>query len=155
MITYVKKNNRLVPIGEGRLYTKKELLLREFGGETNNNNKITLTSDSPQKETADAHVTKAKQELPKIPGNNAYHIDAEKLYGATPKQNPMGTNQPRQSVTVSLKDPNLPQEVRTNAANGYDTNIEESVNRKRSIDEMRRNSIPFTKKEMTRFLKSI
>jgi hypothetical protein len=57
-----------------------------------------------------------------------------------------------------MNDPRLTQLMQQNAKNGYSTNVQNinaSVESRKVMDEMRANSIPFTKSELTEFLKSL
>ena len=167
MKIYVKKDKVLKLLGEGKVYSKKDLVLREFGGDNNGGtDTITLTNDgegTDKKTPSNELVNNVKQELPKVSAGGKqvqFNVSPDDVAGVTPNtQLTQNSTQAPPSVNVSMNDPRLPQMMQQNAKNGYSTNIVKPINSsvtpKKVMDEMRENSIPFTKAELTKFLKSL
>ena len=166
MKVYVKKDKVLKLLGEGKVYSKKNLMLKEedMNGDSNT---ITLTNDgegSDSKTPANELGTDAAKELNTVnaSGKNVqFNIQPNRVAGITPN-NTITQNGTKSTpaVTVSQKDPRLNTLIQKNAQNGYATNVVKglqtnSVLPKKVMDEMRANSVPFTKTELTEFLKSL
>ena len=153
METFVKKNNKLVRIGEGRLFKKGELMLKEDGAGIDAN--IGTANGIQQAQM------KAKQLMNRNPGVNSASADAGKLDGQNDKTSGEGV---KLEVPINATGNQLAQAQRMTKDQGADdTQITftkdnpsdgDSTNESRIV-EMRRNSIPFSKKELTNFLKSI
>ena len=153
METFVKKNNKLVRIGEGRLFRKGEIMLKEDGAGVDAN--IGTANGIQQAQM------KAKQLMNRNPGVNSASADAGKLDGQNDKTSGEGV---KLEVPVNATGSQLAQAQRMTKDQGADdTQITftkdnpsdgDSTNESRIV-EMRRNSIPFSKKELTNFLKSI
>jgi hypothetical protein len=166
METFVKKGNNLIKIGEGKLFKKRDItLLKEIDDNTDDNT-ITLTNDgeSGEKKTpAGELVNNIKQELPKVNAGNKdiqYHVSSDDVAGITSNASPSkNSTQSAPVVKASMNDPNLTNIMQRNASIGNDVVVSKNENRKMKNDnriiEMRKSSIPFSKKELTRFLKSI
>jgi len=150
MITYVKRNNKLVPIGEGRVYKKSNLILKEDGNGVDAN--IGTANGIQQAQM------KAKQLMNKNAGVTSASLDAGKADGQTDSQSGEGV---KLELPINATGKQLAQAQRmTKDQSADDTQItfkkdSNSTTNESRIFEMRRNSIPFTKKEMTRFLKSL
>ena len=153
METFVKKNNKLVRIGEGRLFKKGEIMLKEDGAGIDAN--IGTANGIQQAQM------KAKQLMNRNPGVNSASADAGKLDGQNDNTSGEGV---KLEVPVNATGSQLAQAQRMTKDQGADdTQITftkdnpadgDSTNESRIV-EMRRNSIPFSKKELTNFLKSI
>ena len=153
METFVKKNNKLVRIGEGRLFKKGEIMLKEDGAGIDAN--IGTANGIQQAQM------KAKQLMNRNPGVNSASADAGKLDGQNDKTSGEGV---KLEVPVNATGSQLAQAQRmTKDQSADDTQITftkdnpadgDSTNESRIV-EMRRNSIPLSKKELTNFLKSI
>ena len=153
METFVKKNNKLVRIGEGRLFRKGEIMLKEDGAGVHAN--IGTANGIQQAQM------KAKQLMNRNPGVNSASADAGKIDGQNDKTSGEGV---KLEVPVNATGSQLAQAQRMTKDQGADdTQITftkdnpsdgDSTNESRIV-EMRRNSIPFSKKELTNFLKSI
>jgi hypothetical protein len=153
METFVKKNNKLVRIGEGRLFKKGEIMLKEDGAGIDAN--IGTANGIQQAQM------KAKQLMNRNPGVNSASADAGKLDGQNDKTSGEGV---KLEVPINATGSQLAQAQRMTKDQGADdTQITftkdnpadgDSTNESRIV-EMRRNSIPFSKKELTNFLKSI
>jgi hypothetical protein len=166
MKVYVKKDKVLKLLGEGKVFSKKDLVLREFGGDNNcGSDTITLTNDgegSDKKTSPNELATDIKKELPKVNAGGKpvqFNVSPDDVAGVTPNtQASQNSTQAPPSVNVSMNDPRLTQLMQQNAKNGYSTNVQNinaSVESRKVMDEMRANSIPFTKSELTEFLKSL
>ena len=165
MKVYVKKDKALKLLGEGKVYSKKDLILKEedLNGGTDT---ITLTNDGEgiDKKTPPSEMANdIKNELPKVNAGGKpvqFNVSPDDIAGVTPNtQLTQNSTQAPPSVNVSMNDPRLTQMMQQNAKNGYSTNvvkpINSSVESRKVMDEMRENSIPFTKSELTEFLKSL
>jgi len=152
METFVKKNNKLIRIGEGKLLKKGEILLREENGVDAN---IGTANGIQQAQM------KAKQLMNRNPGVNSASADAGKIDG----QNDANTGEGiKLEVPVNATGKQLAQAQRmTKDQNADDAQITftkdngnngTSTNESRIV-ELRRNSVPFSKNELTKFLKSI
>ena len=153
METFVKKNNKLVRIGEGRLFKKGEIMLKEDGAGIDAN--IGTANGIQQAQM------KAKQLMNRNPGVNSASADAGKIDGQNDKTSGEGV---KLEVPINATGNQLAQAQRmTKDQSADDTQITftkdnpadgDSTNESRIV-EMRRNSIPLSKKELTNFLKSI
>ena len=165
MKIYVKKDKALKLLGEGRIFTKKDLILKEedLNGGTDT---ITLTNDgegTDKKTPPNEMANDIKKELPKVNAGGKpvqFNVSPDDVAGVTPNtQLSHNSTQAPPSVNVSMNDPRLTQMMQQNAKNGYSTNvvkpINSSVDSRKVMDEMRENSVPFTKSELTEFLKNL
>ena len=155
METFIKKGNKLVRIGEGRLYKKGELMLKEEGGIDAN---IGTANGIQQAQM------KAKQLINRNPGVSSASADAGKLDGQADKNSGEGVEL---KVPVDATGQQLAQANRMTKDQGADDvqisftkdkptdNVSSTTANESRIVEMRKNSIPFSKKELTNFLKSI
>lgn len=152
METFVKKNNKLVRIGEGKLLKKGEILLKEENGVDAN---IGTANGIQQAQM------KAKQLMNRNPGVNSASADAGKIDGQNDADSGEGI---KLEVPVNATGKQLAQAQRmTKDQNADDAQITftkdngnngTSTNESRIV-ELRRNSVPFSKNELTKFLKSI
>jgi len=152
METFVKKNNKLVRIGEGKLLKKGEILLKEENGVDAN---IGTANGIQQAQM------KAKQLMNRNPGVNSASADAGKIDGQNDANSGEGI---KLEVPVNATGKQLAQAQRmTKDQNADDAQITftkdngnngTSTNESRIV-ELRRNSVPFSKNELTKFLKSI
>lgn len=165
MKVYVKKDKTLKLLGEGRIFSKKDLLLKEedLNGGTDT---ITLTNDgegTDKKTPPNEMANDIKKELPKVNAGGKpvqFNVSPDDVAGVTPNtQLSQNSTQAPPSVNISMNDPRLTQMMQQNAKNGYSTNvvkpINSSVDSRKVMDEMRENSVPFTKSELTEFLKNL
>ena len=158
MKVYVKKDKVLKLLGEGKVFSKKELMLKE-------DEKLSLTADEEDgAEPVGNAVQKGVSELDSIGKDASYEIKPQNVAGGRVKpQTTVSNGAPlTPTVTVNKNDPNLVNIVKTNTANGTGVKIQDvrgsvnsSVTPRKVMDEMRANSIPFTKSELTKFLKSL
>lgn len=156
MKTYVKKNNKLIHIGEGRLFSKRDLVLREQDNGDANTITLTNNSEGGQKASPNEIKNDARKELQTV------STSKEKQFSVEPRE-VAGVNAPVQTntsnvtpptTTVSIKDPRVETIMADNAKKGITTNLQQnSVSPRKVMDEMRMNSVPFTKKELSQLLK--
>lgn len=156
MKVYTKKNNGLRLLGEGMVFSKGQLMLKE--------QEVTLSQTEPttpdkfvrNSVTALNQVGNAKKTV--IPTNladgnktddgNILRVNKSQALGKT-SQIRQFVNQNKDTGAVEIVDDTKG----TNDSNPLTTS--EGKKNRSVMDEMRANSIPFTKTELTKFLKSI
>lgn len=148
MNTYVKKGNKLVYIGEGKLYSKNELMLMtEAEG---------IDANIGQANGIQQAQMKAKQVMNQNPGVTSASSDAGKLDGQEDRDTGEGVEL---KVPVNATGKQLAQAQKmTKDQSADDTKItftKDSTTNESRLIEMRKNSVPFSKKELTNFLRSI
>jgi hypothetical protein len=172
----VKTNKGLRPLGEGRIYSKKEISLNEDVtgrvytkkqlklSEAWTNGKVALTlNPNGQDITPSSVQTSAQNMLNNVPQATAVTLQADDVDGVTaPTFSP---NDPRNDTVQQLTTKNASSAAVQNAAkNGGTIQITkddpqqtamESKKTSNKIVEMRKNSIPFSKKELSDFLSSL
>jgi hypothetical protein len=148
----VKKNNKLVKLGEGRIYSKSQLKLNELNG---------LDANIGTANGIQQAQMKAKQLMNQNAGVTSASADAGKLDGQNDTQGGEGVEL---RVPVNATGPQLAQAQRMVKDQGSDdaqitfTKPQSSTSNglgESKIVEMRRNSIPFSKKELSSFLNSL
>jgi hypothetical protein len=153
MQVIIKKNNRLVKLGEGRIYSKSQLKLNELDAN--------LTAGNVPVNGIQQAQMKAKQLMNQNAGVTSASADAGKLDGQNDAQGGEGVEL---RVPVNATGPQLAQAQRMVKDQGSDdaqitfTKPQTSTNNglgESKIVEMRRNSIPFSKKELSSFLNSL
>jgi lipopolysaccharide export LptBFGC system permease protein LptF len=149
METFVKKNNKLVRIGEGKLLKKGEILLKEEvtanGGEANGIQQAQMKARQIMNKNSgvvDSVVTKAGDTDNQKDKGEDITVSAD--VNSSPGQLTNIAKQLPDNANLKFYDKN-----KTNGNNGT-TSTNES-----RIVELRRNSVPFSKNELTKFLKSI
>jgi len=151
METFVKKDNKLVRIGEGKLFKKGELsLIKEDGIDAN----IDGANGIQQAQM------KAKQLMNKNPGVTSASSDAGKLDGQKDSNSGEGLEL---KVPVNATGNQLAQAQRmTKDQSADDAKItftketpSDGMTSESKIVEMRKNSVPFSKKELTNFLRKL
>jgi hypothetical protein len=155
MKIFVKKDNNLKPIGEGRIYSKSQLRLNEDGFDAN----LGMANGIQQAQM------KAKQMMSKNPTINSASADAGKLDGQT---DITGSEGIKLEVPVNATGSQLAQAQRMVKDQSADDaqitftkpQTQSSMNNNNGmseskITEMRKNSIPFTKKELSNFLSTL
>jgi len=157
MKVYVKKDKVLKLLGEGKIFSKKDLLLREL-----NQQMASTVSIQAAKNVNDGAMQfkQAKAQNPTI--TQAMGAGDDMLTPATgTKDNQLVTNANSQESlnnTQSILNKMSPEE-RENTdvtyTDGSENMENSSVTPRKVMDEMRENSVPFTKSELTEFLKSI
>ena len=161
MKVYTKKNNGLRLLGEGMVFSKKDLLLREFGDDNDGGTIVTSTDTT----TPNQGLTDGVKQLNKTPQADAFEKTVGGMDGNVKDDGSTLTlsKQAAQSAK-GRQDVNNFVKMSQNTTNGdqnkvriVDTpNVQLSHKTPRKVmDEMRANSVPFTKMELTRFLKSI
>jgi hypothetical protein len=152
MKIFVKKDNNLKPLGEGKIYSKSQLRLNEDGFDAN----LGMANGIQQAQM------KAKQMMSKNPTINSASADAGKLDGQNDTTGGEGLNL---QVPVNATGSQLAQAQRmvkdqsaddaqitfTKPQSQTSMNDGNGLGESRII-EMRKNSIPFTKKELSNFL---
>ena len=156
MQVIIKKNNRLVKLGEGRIYSKSQLKLNELNGLDAN-----LTAGNVPVNGIQQAQMKAKQLMNRNAGVTSASADAGKLDNQNDTQGGEGVEL---RVPVNATGPQLAQAQRMVKDQGSDdaqitfTKPQSSTSNglgESKIVEMRRNSIPFSKKELSSFLNSL
>ena len=150
MQVIIKKNNRLVKLGEGRMYSKSQLKLNELDANIGMANGIQQAQ------------MKAKQLMNRNAGVTSASADAGKLDSQNDAQGGEGVEL---RVPVNATGPQLAQAQRMVKDQGSDdaqitftkpqTLATDNGLGESRIIEMRKNSIPFSKKELSSFLKSL
>lgn len=150
MQVIIKKNNRLVKLGEGRMYSKSQLKLNELDANIGMANGIQQAQ------------MKAKQLMNRNAGVTSASADAGKLDNQNDAQGGEGVEL---RVPVNATGPQLAQAQRMVKDQGSDdaqitftkpqTSATDNGLGESRIIEMRKNSIPFSKKELSSFLKSL
>jgi hypothetical protein len=151
METFIKKGNKLVRIGEGRLFKKGELsLIKEDGIDAN----IDGANGIQQAQM------KAKQLMNKNPGVTSASSDAGKLDAQKDSNSGEGLEL---KVPVNATGNQLAQAQRMTKDQSADDakitftkeNPSDGMTSESKIVEMRKNSVPFSKKELTNFLRKL
>ena len=149
----VKKGNKLINLGEGKIYSKSELKLNELNG---------FDANIGQANGIQQAQMKARQLMNKNSSVTSASADAGKLDGQSDKQSGEGIEL---KVPVNANGQQLAQAQRMVKDQGADdaqitftkpqTSSSSIGTNESKIMEMRRNSIPFTKKELNSFLNSL
>ena len=155
MKIFVKKDNGLKQLGEGRIYSKSQLKLNEF-----TNGKVSLTlNPNGQDVRASSVQTSAQNMLHQVPQATAVTVQANDIDGVTaPTFSP---SDPRNDTVQNIAAKNATGAAVQNAAkNGGTIQITKDDPQNNGLGEsriieMRRNSIPFSKKELSNFLNSL
>jgi hypothetical protein len=155
MKIFVKKDNGLKQLGEGRIYSKSQLKLNEF-----TNGKVSLTlNPNGQDVRASSVQTSAQNMLHQVPQATAVTVQADDIDGVTaPTFSP---SDPRNDTVQNIAAKNATGAAVQNAAkNGGTIQITKDDPQNNGLGEsriieMRRNSIPFSKKELSNFLNSL
>ena len=152
MQVLVKKGDKLLKLGEGRIYSKSELKLNELNG---------FDANIGQANGIQQAQMKAKQLMNQNAGVTSASADAGKLDGQKDTQGGEGIEL---KVPVNANGQQLAQADRMVKNQGADdaqitfTKPQDSSSfgtNESKIVEMRKNSIPFTKKELSSFLNSL
>ena len=149
----VKRDNRLVNLGEGTIYTKSQLKLNELNG---------LDANIGTANGIQQAQLKAKQLMNQNAGVTSASADAGKLDGQKDTQGGEGVEL---RVPVNATGPQLAQAQRMVKDQGSDdaqitftkpqTSSTNNGLGESRIVELRKNAIPFTKLELTEFLNSL
>ena len=156
----VKTDKGLRTLGEGRIYSKSQLRLSE----DYTNGKVSLTlNPSGQDVKASSVQTSAQNMLNTVPQATAVTLQADDVDGVTAPT--FSNSDPRNDTVQQMDVRHATSAAVSNAAkNGGTLQITkddpqqasmESKENKKDIVEMRENSIPFTKKELNEFLRSL
>ena len=151
----VKKNNQLVNIGEGRIYSKSQLRLNENG----------FVATAPGVKDVRQFVTQGSKMLNQNPNvklvqNQLGQMDQQKdsstgegLKVSLPA-NATGAQISRVQNMASRPE-NDDMSIDLTPATSNTSSDSSSITNESKIIEMRKNSIPFTKKELHKFLREI
>ena len=146
----VKRNNNLINLGEGKIYSKSQLRLNELDANIGTANGIQQAQmKAKQLMNQNAGVDSASVEAGKADGqkdtNSGEGLKLEVPVNATGNQlaqaQRMTRDQSADDAQITFTKPQT-------SSSSMDTN-------ESRIIEMRRNSIPFTKKELHKFLREI
>jgi hypothetical protein len=155
MKVLVKKNNKLINLGEGRIYSKSQLKLNEF-----TNGKVALTLNPNGQDVKASNVqTSAQNMLHQVPQATAVTVQADDIDGVTAPT--FSASDPRNDTVQQISSQNATSSAVQNAAkNGGTIEITKDDQQQNGLGEsriieMRKNSIPFTKKELNTFLSSL
>lgn len=163
MEIYVKKNNKLVNLGEGRIFSKKDLLLKEYDASANS--KVTLTLNPNGGDVNSNQLpTMARNMFNRDPNATAATIQADDIEGVTVPN--FQQNDPRSDMKTQLPSDTNPATIQQAAKNGGTIELTKNTStdnelgmgenkESKRVMEMRENSIPFTKEELTSFLNSL
>lgn len=158
MKVYVKKDKALKLLGEGKIYSKKDLVLKE----DNNNPLIGDATPSDERINGVSGLeTAANQQLTSHPAEDGVSVGLDSLSNSGQKlkgdgisfkmtQDQLKANK----AQVSNMAQQMPGAEVTIMRNNNNMQLS-SVTPKKVMDEMRENSIPFTKAELTEFLKNL
>ena len=159
MKVYVKKDNGLKLLGEGISYSKKELMLKE-GGIT----AMVGKNDAP----AGNLVNQARQTINTNSNVDSVYIPTEANSSMPGADKRMVANNMQDTTLQTTSDKLNSNELNKASQMGVEgmevtkpsnsdtqSNSFESIKSRKVMDEMRANSVPFTKSELTAFLKSL
>lgn len=171
MKVYVKKDKALKLLGEGTIYSKKDLVLKEentndasLGASVGSSAGKPLQFDATNGQDASSisqvekNVNNIGAKTTSIPNKEARLDLGDVGWRTTPNVN---KNEPGADVDITAQG-NKPQDI-DNAvdqasqvrAGGVVIPLNQSVTPRKVMDEMRENSVPFTKSELTEFLKNL
>jgi len=163
MKVYVKKDSVLKLLGEGKVYSKKDLVLREMDGDNTNNDTVSINLAPDNKNTSISDLSRnaqtARTQVNAAGKQVVGDVNIEDMEGIS--QPTIGPNDPGSDMFVTAQDSSAPaiRQAGVAAANGKISNVRiplnQSVTSKKVMDEMRANSVPFTKSELTEFLNSL
>lgn len=141
----VKTNRGLKSLGEGRVYSKKQLMLKEDG----------LDANLGMSSSIQAAQMKAKQMMSKNPTVTSASADAGKLDGQMDSQNGEGV---RLELPVNANGKQLAQAQKmVSDTNADDAQItftknQDSMTTESRLSELRANSVPFSKNEINEII---
>lgn len=144
----VKTNRGLKSLGEGRVYSKKQLMLKEDG----------LDANLGMSSSIQAAQIKAKQMMSKNPTVTSASADAGKLDGQMDSQNGEGV---RLELPVNANGKQLAQAQKmVSDTNADDAQItftknQDTMTTESRLAELRVNSVPFTKTELDEMFNGI
>lgn len=145
MRTYVKKNGKLNLVGEGRLYSKRDFVLRED-----------IDANLGSASSIQQAQLKAKKQMNQNAGVTSASIEAGKADGQADTQSGEGI---KLEVPVNATGKQLAQAQKMTKDQGSDdaqitfTKEDPNTTNESRVYEMRMNSVPFTKRELSSLLK--
>jgi hypothetical protein len=151
----VKKNNKFVNLGEGKIYSKRQLRLNEDG----------FVATAPNVKDVRQFVTKGS----KMMNQNPNVKSVQNQLGQMDHQNDASTGEglkislPANATGAQIskvqnmasKPENDDMSIDLTPSTSNTSSDSSSMTNESRIIEMRRNSIPFTKKELHKFLREI
>ena len=159
MKVYIKRDKVLKLIGEGNVYSKKDLVLKEGNGYT-----VDANSSNQQINNSGNAITAMKKAANMNP-NGTSTLDGGDIGPEKTTTNNAGDNssievgpsvKPTDIDKISKDFPAAKIVYNKNAGKTNNNGVQlASVTPRKVMDEMRKNSIPFTKLELTEFLKTI
>ena len=156
MKVYTKKNNGLRFLGEGMVFSKGQLMLKE-------DKPIQVDLTGGEDASGPSEVSKEASDLKSKTAGLGDNVEGvmsldDSKWTTTPNIAP---NEPGSDVKIPADDksPKSIEDATKKAiqmrAGGITVPLNQSVTPRKVMDEMRANSVPFTKTELTKFLKSI
>lgn len=160
MKVYTKKNNGLRLLGEGMVFSKGQLMLKEADGDNGNNALIgSATPKDEEVNGASGLETKANQELADHPQEDGVVTGLENITKSGQELKGNGVtlrmSQDELSKNKGSLDSMAQQIPGANVVIMRNQKLAAHKTPRKVMDEMRANSVPFTKTELTKFLKSI
>jgi hypothetical protein len=152
MDTYVKRGRKLIHIGEGRVFRKGDLMLREDDTSQTGITAVANQDGSDFSSSSDA-VNKIKQTIQK-PGVSNVQVPKNDLPIAAHKVEDPTLGDTSTRIELNKLTPGTLDKLASDGQGNVEV-VKSSVDSRKVMDEMRRNSIPFTKSELTDFLRSI
>jgi hypothetical protein len=158
MKVYVKKDKGLKLLGEGKVYSKKELMLKEFKAGGNNvvatvpgaTNVRQFVNQGAKTYNQNGNVGLIQGEMGQFDNQNDSNtgegIGVDLPVNATGQQIAKVQNMANQPSNDDMKINLTPPTTETDQTDSLGEN---------KIIKMRENSVPFTKSELTEFLKSL
>ena len=157
MKVYVKKDSVLKLLGEGKVYSKKDLVLKEentplIGDATPNDEKVNgvsgletsankQLSSHPAEDGVSVGLDSLTNSGQKLKGDGvSLKMTQDQLKNNKPQLANMAQQMPGAEVTIMRNQPNMQMS---------------SVTPRKVMDEMRANAVPFTKSELTEILNSL
>lgn len=152
MQVLVKNGDRLYSLGEGKIYSKKQVKLKEgLDASIGTANGLQQAQMKAKNAMAQPNVTSASGDLGKMDGQNDSNTGEGVKIQLPVNASTQQLNNVQSMAKNSANDDMEVEFVKNDASTNNGTN--ESIQNKKLV-EMRRNSVPFTKKELSDFLAS-
>lgn len=152
MQVLVKNGDRLYSLGEGKIYSKKQVKLKEgLDASIGTANGVQQAQMKAKNAMAQPNVTSASGDLGKMDGQNDSNTGEGVKIQLPVNASTQQLNNVQSMAKNSANDDMEVEFVKNDASTNNGTN--ESIQNKKLV-EMRRNSVSFTKKELSDFLAS-
>lgn len=152
MQVLVKNGDKLYSLGEGKIYSKKQVKLKEgIDASIGIVNGLQQAQMKAKNAMAQPNVTSASGDLGKMDGQNDSNTGEGVKIQLPVNASTQQLNNVQSMAKNSANDDMEVEFVKSDASTNNGTN--ESI-RNQKLVEMRRNSVPFTKKELSDFLAS-